>query len=158
MQTKPASIGWQRLIKQCYFWLMKFTASKWLAYTFLVGLIPALVRLLTWSVAVDGRVQPLFAPDFVTFGLVLHISLINETEYLPTNATTFKTLQNGVSIVFVTLYSALYAVTVICERTSGLLSLLSTLRASAVLAFCSSVYCLAVCGGLSKRNWKWTSF
>lgn len=137
---------------------MKFTASKWLAYTFLVGLIPVLVRLLTWSVAVDGRVQPLFAPDFVTFGLVLHISLINETEYLPANASTFKTLQNGVSIVFVTLYSAIYAVTVICERTPGLLSLLSTLRASVVLAFCSSVYCLAVCGWLSKRNRTWTSF
>ncbi|AFJ43528.1 hypothetical protein [Francisella orientalis] len=54
---------------------------KWLIYTVLVGLIPILSRLIVWLVTKKGSVS-LFSPsDFVAFGLVLHISNINEIEH-----------------------------------------------------------------------------
>jgi len=61
---------------------MKFSKSKWLTYTFFVGLIPVFTRLLAWAITHAGAVSPLAASDFVYFGLVLHISIINELEYL----------------------------------------------------------------------------
>src|SRR5471030_3063202 len=61
---------------------MKFSKSKWLTYTFFVGLIPVFTRLLAWAITHAGAVSPLAASDFVYFGLVPHISIINELEYL----------------------------------------------------------------------------
>ena len=55
---------------------------KWLIYTVLVGLIPILSRLLIWLVTKEGTVEMLNASDFVAFGLVLHISNINEIEHI----------------------------------------------------------------------------
>jgi len=55
--------------------------TKWLIYTVLVGLIPILSRLLVWLVTNTGTVNILSPSDFVIFGLVLHISNINEIEH-----------------------------------------------------------------------------
>lgn len=51
---------------------------KWLIYTVLVGLIPIMSRLLVWLVSNKVGIEILNASDFVAFGLVLHISNINE--------------------------------------------------------------------------------
>ena len=51
---------------------------KWLIYTVLVGLIPMLSRLLVLTVTQPGVVSLIEASDFIAFGLILHISNINE--------------------------------------------------------------------------------
>ena len=61
---------------------MKDAKSKWLVYTLFVGLIPALMRLLIFGIAVDGQVAPFFWGDFIKFCLVLQNSLIIESEML----------------------------------------------------------------------------
>jgi hypothetical protein len=129
---------------------MKFSKSKWLAYTFLVGLIPVLTRLLTWGTTAVGAVNPLAATDFVAFGLVLHISVINELEHLPAKERNWKTIQNGMSLIFITLYSALYAVTIIGEKTANLIDATVMLRSSMVFALVSSLLSLSVFHRLSK--------
>jgi membrane-associated PAP2 superfamily phosphatase len=129
---------------------MKFSKSKWLAYTFLVGLIPVLTRLLTWAITTNGMVSALAAPDFVAFGLVLHISVINELEHLPAKEREWKTIQNGTSLIFITLYSALYAVTIVGEKTPNLIDAVVMLRSSVIFATVSSVLSLAVFHRLSK--------
>jgi hypothetical protein len=131
---------------------MKFSKSKWLAYTFLVGLIPVLTRLLAWTTTTAGTVNPLAAPDFVAFGLVLHISVINELEHLPAKERDWKTIQNGTSLIFITLYSALYAVTIIGERSVNLVDATVMLRSSIAFAIVSSLLSLAVFHRLSKLN------
>lgn len=131
---------------------MKFSKSKWLAYTFLVGLIPVLTRLLAWTTTTVGTVSPLAAPDFVAFGLVLHISVINELEHLPTKERDWKTIQNGTSLLFITLYGALYAVTIIGERSANLIDANVMLRSSIAFATVSSLLSLAVFHRLSKLN------
>lgn len=117
---------------------------KWLVYTVLVGLIPILSRLLVWGVTKDGTVELFNAADFVAFGLVLHISNINEIEHLSLDNKSWKTIQNGVSIAFISFYSVLFALTLLNSPTNTtidndgikycvmLLSFISFLLSSAV--------------------------
>jgi membrane-associated PAP2 superfamily phosphatase len=129
---------------------MKFSKSKWLAYTFLVGLIPVLTRFFTWVTTATGAVSPFAAPDFVTFGLVLHISVINELEHLPAKERDWKTIQNGTSLIFITLYSALYAVTIIGEKTSNLIDANAMLKSCMIIALVSSLLSFSIFHRLSK--------
>lgn len=145
MQTFPTVGGWMN---------MKFSKSKWLAYTFLVGLIPVLTRLLTWITTAAGVVSPLVAADFVAFGLVLHISIINELEHLPARERDWKTIQNGTSLVFITLYSALYAVTIIGEKSVNLIDATVMLGSSMAFAAVSTLLSLSVFHRLSKLRSK----
>jgi len=88
---------------------------KWLIYTVLVGLIPILSRLLVWTVTEPGVVSLITASDFIAFGLILHISNINEIEHLSDKEKSWKTIQNGTSIVFIAFYSVLFALVMVSE-------------------------------------------
>lgn len=79
----------------------------------MVGLIPILSRLLVWAVTNEGAINLLSPTDFVAFGLVMHISNINEIEHISDVARGWKTVQNGISIAFIAFYSVLYALTLI---------------------------------------------
>ena len=87
--------------------------TKWLIYTVVIGLLPMLCRLLLWAVTKTGTMEPFAVSDFVAFGLVLHISNINELEHYETNNPSWKTCHNGISILFITLYSVFYTVTLL---------------------------------------------
>lgn len=89
---------------------------KWLIYTVLVGLIPILSRVIAWLVTKEGSVDLLSPSDFVAFGLVLHISNINEIEHFSGIEKEWKTAQNGISIVFIAFYGVLFALTLVGER------------------------------------------
>ena len=111
--------------------------TKWLVYTVLVGIIPLLCRLLVSLVsAEEDSIELLASSDFVVFGLVLHISIINEIEHLSDFNQSWKTMQNGFSLAFVAFYGVLYALTLFngnvidpnklkwCEITLSLISFL----------------------------------
>ena len=88
---------------------------KWLIYTVLVGLIPIISRMLVWGVTQAGTVSILAASDFIAFGLILHISNINEIEHLSDDDKSWKTTQNGTSILFIALYSVLFSLIMLSE-------------------------------------------
>lgn len=88
---------------------------KWLIYTVLVGLIPILSRFLIWGVTETGVVSLIAASDFIAFGLILHISNINEIEHLSDDEKSWKTIQNGTSIAFIAFYSVLLALIMVSE-------------------------------------------
>ena len=94
---------------------------KWLIYTVLVGLIPALLRVLIWLISQDRDMSILNAVDFIVFGLILHISNINEIEHFNEGEESWKTIQNGVSLVFITFYSVLFASHLLGETNHGLI-------------------------------------
>ena len=96
---------------------------KWLIYTVLVGLIPILSRSLAWLVTNTGTVSFLSSSDFVAFGLVLHISNINEIEHFRNVGKEWKTVQNGVSIAFIAFYSVLYSLTLIGDKVVNVLAI-----------------------------------
>ena len=93
---------------------------KWFIYTVLVGLIPVFARLLVWGVTQKGTVSMLATSDFIAFGLILHISNINEIEHTNDNRS-WKTIQNGASILFIALYSVLFALVMLSEGLPALI-------------------------------------
>ncbi|MFO1250723.1 MAG: hypothetical protein U1E77_06155 [Inhella sp.] len=123
---------------------MKNPKSKWLAYTVLVGLIPILSRLLVWLIASDDVVPAISATDFVAFGLVLHISNINELEHVSSQSKPWKTVQNGISVIFIALYSVIFAVLLLAERNPKLVNTTSLLICVVILAATSTLLSLSV--------------
>ena len=62
------------------------------------------------------------APDFVAFGLILHISNINEIEHFNDSERSWKTIQNGLSIVFILFYGVLFACSLLGQSNPGLIN------------------------------------
>jgi peptidoglycan/LPS O-acetylase OafA/YrhL len=100
---------------------LKELNTRWLAYTFLVGLIPVLMRSLAWMTTREGRVAAFSPPDLLVFGLVIHISLINELEHVSDVKRNARSAKNGISLTLICIYSALYAVNIIGEKDPGLI-------------------------------------
>jgi hypothetical protein len=107
---------------------------KWLVYTVLVGLIPIFSRLFAWLITKEGTLDLFAAADFIAFGLVLHISNINEIEHLQNVSSQWKTAQNGFSITFIACYSVLFSVTLIG---GGIVSQKALLNVSVFLSIVS---------------------
>lgn len=131
---------------------MNTSKSKWLAYTLVIGLIPTATRLMVWITTAPGKVAPFNTPDFLVLGLVLHASMINELEHLSLKERGWKTLQNGSSLFFIALYSALFATTIIGEKTPDLIDTNLMLSMSVIVAIWSAVFGLSIFHRLSKRN------
>lgn len=123
---------------------------KWLIYTVLVGLIPIFLRLLIWSVLQNRTIAPFNASDFVAFGLVLHISNINQIEHFNDLEKSWKTIQNGLSIVFIVLYGALFTCTLFEQSTPGLINAGTMKYAAGVLSLTSFGISFVVYDRISK--------
>lgn len=95
--------------------------TRWLMYTVLVGLIPVILRLLVWTISQTRNMDMLNAADFVVFGLILHISIINQIEHFGDNESSWKTILNGTSIVFITGYGLLFAAYLLGQSNPGLI-------------------------------------
>jgi len=88
---------------------------KWLVYTVIIGLIPIFLRLILHFVT-SGGIKLFSASDFIAFGLILHISNINELEhYSKAKDKSWKTIQNGLSIIFIVFYGLLFTLTLLSE-------------------------------------------
>ena len=96
---------------------MRFKQIKWLIYTVSVGLIPMLARFFVWLVSTSTSISLFNPSDFVAFGLILHISNINEIEHLSDSGKKWKTIQIGLSIIFIAIYGVLFALTIIAGTT-----------------------------------------
>ncbi|OCH05911.1 hypothetical protein A6D98_05975 [Aliivibrio fischeri] len=77
---------------------------KWFAFTVLVGLLPIFARLLS-NVFLDN-VALFSASDFIAFGFVMHISILNELEHMHDDDN-WKSINNAGSIGFVFIYGLL---------------------------------------------------
>lgn len=85
---------------------MKLT--KWFIYTVIIGALPFIVRLLIYTA--KKNIDPSYIVnivDLVTFGLVLHVSQINELDSWKGMSENKKTLFRSISLVFVLCFSAL---------------------------------------------------
>ncbi|MGE4260013.1 hypothetical protein [Shewanella sp.] len=113
--------------------------TKWLVYTVGIGLLPIFLRLLlnSWG----AKITLLSASDFVAFGFVLHISILNEIEYI-NGQKAWKTFQNGLSILGIFVYGAFSCALMLHEAgTVGVdfKSLLNTAIISAIISFLLSL-------------------
>jgi CRISPR/Cas system CMR-associated protein Cmr3 (group 5 of RAMP superfamily) len=129
---------------------MENKKTKWLIYTVLVGLIPILSRIFVWSVTESGVVSLIMASDFIAFGLILHISNINEIEHLADNEKSWKTVQNGVSITFIAFYSVLFALIMISEGVPSFIDIEAIKNCAVGLAVISFLISFSVFHRISK--------
>jgi hypothetical protein len=109
--------------------------AKWLAYTVLVGITPILCRLISWLVTKQGTVEMFASSDFVALGLVLHISIINEIEHISDMDKEWKTIQNGLSILFIVAYGVLFTFTLLGDKLVDISAMTKCTIALAALSF-----------------------
>lgn len=122
--------------------------TKWLIYTVLIGLIPIIFRMLIWLVSKNETVSLIAAPDIISFGFILHISVINEIEHVR-DSETWKTIHNGFSILFLAIYAFFSALMIISEEAPLLLDVNTAKICVIVLAFVSLVISFSVFHRLS---------
>ncbi len=85
---------------------------NWLINTCLLGMLPAIARLVVWQIYNSG-VEALATSDFVAFGLVLHSANINEVNRISRSDEPWNTVHIGLSIVFIVVYALLMFTTII---------------------------------------------
>jgi hypothetical protein len=84
---------------------------KWFIYTVIIGLLPLMIRLFLYAVLNGLELSYVINEvDLVTFGLVLHISNINELEDKVNMDKVWKTTAIGISVIMLVLYSALLSI------------------------------------------------
>lgn len=88
--------------------------ARWLIFTVVVGLIPALARFLVWGVFRGDDVAVLAQNDWIVFGIVLHVSATNEVSRISGDES-WKIFNTGVSTVFIVLYGVLLTIDIIMK-------------------------------------------
>ena len=124
--------------------------SKWLIYTVLVGLIPVFSRMFIWFILQNRTMSIFNASDFVAFGLILHISNINAIEHFNDLEKSWKTIQNGISIAFISFYSVLFACSLLGQSNPGLINIRAITYFSIVFSFVSFLISFSVYHRISK--------
>ena len=125
---------------------------KWLVYTVIMGLIPALARLLISSISLNDNVNFINALDFVIFGLVLHTANINEVEHFSDEQKSWKTIQNGISFIFIAAYSLLFTCYLIEQSNPDTFSLTAITYISLGFAIVSLLISFSVYDRISKLH------
>lgn len=88
---------------------MHYRKTKWFVYTVAVGLIPLFTRGIVYLFLEEKNIGFLLNEmDFVIFGLVVHITNINELEHFESPEKAWKTLHNGLSILFIVMYGVIF--------------------------------------------------
>jgi len=113
---------------------MDILKAKWLSYTVMIALFPICCRLLIWCLSRNDDLQPISAADLVTFGLVLNASNINELEHRKKLDSSVKTLLNGTSILFISVFGMLFSLSIIGEPTINSIALILCLFALAIVS------------------------
>lgn len=116
----------------------------------LVGLIPVVLRALLWAISRDQTVDLFSASDFVAFGLILHISNINEIEHFNDLEKSWKTFQNGTSIFLITVYSFLFAAYLFGQANPGKINVGTVRTISMILSGVSFYLSFSVYDRISK--------
>lgn len=129
---------------------MKDRKIKWLAYTVLVGMVPVISRILIYLVLRNPSISIFNTSDFVTFGLVLNISNINEIEHLNKLDKSWRTLQNGIALAFISFFMVLFSVYIVGESAPSLVNINAIKIMAMVLSLVSLVLSISVYDRVSK--------
>lgn len=85
-------------------------------YSFLVGLIPFMIRFILYLFLKEKLISSLFEiSDFVVLGLVLNIGNINELDNLDYEFFEWKIMKIGFSLIFIIIFTAFLVLTFLME-------------------------------------------
>ena len=130
---------------------MIYRKTKWFIYTVVVGLIPFLTRLIVFLFLKEKNIGLLLnETDFVAFGLVVHVTNINELEHFESQDKAWKTLHNGMSIVFIVVYGVIFGTSCVSTVAPDLFVKDTMVLASIILSISSFVIGYSVFDRISK--------
>ena len=90
-------------------WLKLSRTKIWLIWTVMMSSMPIFLKFLAWLISNNDTVKALEPSDIVIFGLILHVSIINELQHIDDEKSkSWKTVGLGLSIIFIILYSFLF--------------------------------------------------
>ena len=107
-------------------------------------------RILIWAVLKTTTIPIFNTSDFVTFGLVLNISNINEIEHLNNCDKTWKTVQNGISLLFISFFMVLFSVYIVGESEPSIVNVNAIKIMSMLMSLISFVLSFSVYDRISK--------
>ena len=93
-----------------------------------------------WAATATGQIAPLAASDFMTLGLVIHISILNEGAHLLIREQAARALLNSICTLFITCYGVLYALIIFSEHCTELIDVPFVLKMSVVLCIGSAAF------------------
>ena len=132
---------------------MTYRKAKWLIYTVLVGLIPFIARLFIYLTLKEKNIEFLLnESDFIIFGLVLHITTINELEHFESDNKSWKTVQNGLSLIFIIVYAIIFGLSCIDSVNPGIFEKSAMVWSSILLSFISLLISYSTCDRISKLS------
>ena len=126
---------------------------KWFIYTVLLGLSPALIRIVI-SVLTSGQnnLQCLNEADLVTYGLVLTITNINIVEHNDHVDPNWKIVQVGMSLLLLIFFVSIFAVSCIAQADPSLFSRGKIIVASFIPASATTFLSYSVVDHISKLD------
>jgi len=131
---------------------------RWLIYTVIIGLIPFIIRLIVWWLCENTHDWDYIINevDVVAFGLVLHLSIINELENERRLDPKWKTICNGISIIMLIMFAVFLGISYLEDVTASKMIGINKLKAlCTVLSVVSFLFCYAVYNELAaieKKN------
>ena len=132
---------------------MTYRKAKWLIYTVLVGLIPFIARLIIYLSLKDKNIEFLLHEvDFIMFGLILHITTINELEHFESDDKPWKTVQNGLSIIFIIAYAVIFGLSCIHSVNPEMFEKPVMIWSSISLSLISLLISYSTCDRISKLS------
>jgi hypothetical protein len=137
-------------------WLMDKSNKKikWLTYTVGVGMLPILARLLVNFLSnndANGAIELFATNDFIAFGFVMHISILNEIEHMNEDDN-WKTINNFSSIGFVFFFGLLTLAHLLVEGDNAKLNPDTLKYCSMTIAFISFILAHSVFKRLSAKS------
>jgi hypothetical protein len=117
---------------------------QWLIFTVAAGLIPIICRALVHFLCKNDIVEFITAGDFVIFGIVLHVSNINEITNPDECDESWKLIQIGTSILFIIIYSLIYSLIVLSEAMPQFIDKSAIEISSIILSFVSFILSLSI--------------
>ncbi|WP_312423201.1 hypothetical protein [Epilithonimonas sp.] len=113
----------------------------WLLFTVFIGLIPILARFFTVKFFMLTDVVLISPVDIIVFGIVLHVSIINEINRYRKDED-WRLIALGLSVLFIIGYAVLLAIAICSESKNIPVNTTLLLISTKVLATISFIKCL----------------
>lgn len=115
----------------------------WLIFTVLVGLLPIIARVITVNMFTLKDVVYISPVDIIVFGIVLHVSILNELNNLQKD-NEWRLIAIGISTIFIIGYVLLLSAAIASESKNLSINLELLLNSAIALAFISFIKCLVI--------------
>jgi hypothetical protein len=128
--------------------------AKWFIYTVIIGIIPFFIRSLIVLFDKMGDLNYWLNPvDFITFGLVLNLTNINELEDKNLKDKLWRSKNIGFSIIQIIIFSAIFAILSYSEfKANPDLDLATVKACSILLAFISFLFSYTIYNRLNNLS------